>query len=114
MENAILILILVVIVLLTLRPALKHFRGQGGGCCGGGDYKPRQKKLSHVRYTKTFHVEGMHCDHCKNRVEEAIGDLPGVAARVDLKAGTVTVSYAQDVPDEAIAARVKRFGYTLK
>ena len=24
---------------------------------------------------KTFRVEGMHCEHCKARVEEAVNDI---------------------------------------
>ncbi len=35
MENAILVLIMAVLVLLGVRGSVKHFRGEGG-CCGGG------------------------------------------------------------------------------
>lgn len=92
---------------------VKHFKGKGG-CCGGGDYKPRKKKLSHVLYTKTFQVEGMHCEHCKNRVEEVVGDIQGVAGKVDLKKGELIVSYAEDVDDEIIKSRIQRAGYIVK
>ncbi|MFR4756954.1 MAG: heavy-metal-associated domain-containing protein [Evtepia gabavorous] len=36
---------------------------------------------------KTFQVEGMHCEHCKVRVEEAVNDIKGAAGKVDLKKG---------------------------
>ena len=36
---------LLVAVLLALRSSLKHFRGEGGCCGGGGEPKPERKKL---------------------------------------------------------------------
>lgn len=58
-------------------------------------------------------VSGMHCEHCKRRVEEAVNDIKGVAGRVDLKKGELTVSYAEDVDDEIIKAKIERTGYTV-
>lgn len=110
MQDVIIIAVIVVMLGLGLRSAVAHFKGQGG-CCGGGSCKPKKKKLSQVKYRKTFHVEGMHCEHCKNRVEEVVGDIKGVAGKVDLKKGLLTVSYAEDVADEIIKARIERAGY---
>lgn len=55
----------------------------------------------------------MHCEHCKRRVEEAVNDIKGVAGRVDLKKGDLTVSYAEDAPDEIIKAKIEKKGYTV-
>ena len=112
MENYIIIVILVAIAAYGLYATVKHFKGQGG-CCGGGSYKPKKKKLDQVLYTKTFKVEGMHCDHCKMRVEEVVNDIKGVAGKVDLKKGELTVSYAEDVDDQLITARIERAGYIV-
>ena len=112
MENYIIIGVIVVIAGFGLYSTIKHFKGQGG-CCGGGSYKPKKKKLKNVLYQKTFKIEGMHCDHCKNRVEEVIGDMKGLAGTVNLKKGELTVSYAEDVADELIKARIERAGYTV-
>ena len=92
---------------------VKHFKGESG-CCGGGNYKPRRKKLSDVKYKKIFKVGGMHCEHCKNRVEEAVNDIKGVTGKVDLKKGELTVSYADDVVDEIIKSKIERVGYTIE
>lgn len=113
MENFIIIAIIAALALFGIRYAVAHFKGQGG-CCGGGGYKPKKKKLEKVLYTKTFRVEGMHCEHCKNRVEEAVGDIRGTAGKVDLKKGILTVSYAEEVSDELIRERIERVGYTVK
>ena len=112
MESYIIIGILAVIVVLAVISSIKHFKGEGG-CCGGGSYKPKKKKLKGVKYQKTFKVGGMHCEHCKNRVEEVINDMPGIAGKVDLKKGELVVSYAEDVDDETVKARIERAGYIV-
>ena len=113
MENYIIIAVIAVAICFGIYSAVKHFKGQGG-CCGGGSYKPKKKKLKNVLYQKTFKVEGMHCDHCKNRVEEVINDMPGIAGKVDLKKGELTVSYAEDVDDDIVRSRVEKAGYQIK
>ena len=113
MENYIIIGIIVFIVAIGIVYTVKHFKGEGG-CCGGGSYKSGRKKLSNVKYQKTFNVGGMHCKHCKNRVEETVNDIKGVAAKVDLKKGKLTVSYAEDVADEIIKSKIERVGYTVE
>jgi len=98
MTDGIIIAILVVVLFFGIRATVKHF-ARKAGCCGSADYKPKRKKISGVLYQKTFQVDGMHCERCKARVEEVVNDISGVAGKVDLKKGTLTVSYAEDVPD---------------
>lgn len=112
MENYIIVAIIVVAVAFGVYSAVKHFKGKSG-CCGSGDYKPRKKKLSNVIYQKIFVVEGMHCEHCKNRVEEVVNDIKGVAGTVDLKKGELTVSYAENVDDQLLKSRIEKAGYTV-
>lgn len=113
MENYIIIGIIAVVTVIGIIYTVKHFKGEGG-CCGGGSYKPKSKKLSNILYQKTFKVDGMHCDHCKNRVEEVVNDIKGIAGKVNLKKGELTVSYAEDVDDEIIKARIERAGYQCR
>lgn len=113
MENIIIIGILAVVVVIGIVNTVKHFKGQGGCCGGGGSYKPRKKKLPTVLYRKTFKVNGMHCEHCQSRVEEIVNDIQGVAGKVSLKKGEVTVSYAEDVADDVIKTRIEKAGYTV-
>ena len=112
MENAVIILIILLILALGTGEVIRHFRGQGG-CCGGSTYKPKKKKLSGVLYEKTFHVDGMHCEHCKCRVEEVVNDMKGIAGTVNLKKGELTVLYAEEVDDALIRERIERAGYTV-
>ena len=112
MDNYIIIGIIALIAAVAVGTLVK--RAGRKGCCGSGsDYKPRKKKLKNVITTKTFKVDGMHCEKCSNRVTEAVNDIPGVAGVVNLKKGIVTVSYEQEVSDEYIKGRIERHGYTV-
>ncbi|MBQ7378297.1 MAG: heavy-metal-associated domain-containing protein [Clostridia bacterium] len=113
MENYIIVGVIAVVIVIAVISSVKHFKGEGGCCGSGSSYKPKKKKLAGVRYQKVFMVDGMHCDHCKNRVEEVVNDIPGVAGKVDLKKGELVVSYEKDVDDTAIKARIERAGYTV-
>lgn len=112
MENFIIGGILLALLALGAFYTVRHFKRQSG-CCGGGGYKSKKKKLSRVLYQKRFAVEGMHCKQCKRRVEETVSDIKGVAGRVDLKKGILTVSYAENVADELIRAKIERAGYPV-
>jgi len=112
MQNFIIVAVIIVIIAVGLSPTLKHLKGQGG-CCGGNSYKPRKKKLKKVIYRKKFIIDGMHCEHCKNRVEEVVNDIKGAAGKVNLKNGELTVSYAEQIDDELIKSRVEKAGYIV-
>lgn len=112
MADGVIIAILVVVMFFGIRSTIKHFAGKSG-CCGGSDYKPKKKKLEKVNYKKVFKVEGMHCEHCKRRVEEAINDISGVAGIVNLKKGELTVSYEQEVEDAVIIEKLEKRGYSV-
>lgn len=112
MENTVIVGIIIIITFIAVRTIIKR-KGRKGCCGSGSDYKPRKKKLQAVIATKVFVVDGMHCEKCANRVTEVVNDIPGVAGVVDLKKGTVTVSYEQEVPDEQIKTKLQRVGYTV-
>ena len=46
--------------------------------------------------------------------EVIINDMQGLAGKVDLKKGELTVSYAEDVEDAVIKARIERAGYSVR
>ena len=110
MENVMILVLLVLAVAIGIWYTVRHFKGEGG-CCGGGSYKPRRKKLAHVVGERTFRVEGMHCEHCKTRVEEAVNDIHGAAGRADWKKGLLTVQYSEPVEDEQMKRKVEKAGY---
>jgi copper chaperone len=64
---------------------------------------------------KTFHVQGMHCQHCKKVIESMVGKLSGVeSVNADLKSGTVEVRYnVEQVDSEAIEGAISGAGYDI-
>ena len=112
MENYIIIGVIAIIIAIAIISTVKHFKGEGG-CCGGGSYKPKRKRLIGVKYQKTFKVGGMHCEHCKHRVEEIVNDIDGIAGKVNLKKQELTVYYTVDVEDNIIKAKIEKVGYTI-
>lgn len=112
MSNYIIAALLIVVLYFCLRSSIKHFRGEGG-CCGGGTYKARKKKLNTVIGKKTVMVEGMSCQHCVNRVMEAVNSIDGASALVKLKKGIVIVSVEHPVSNEVLKTAIEKAGYKV-
>ena len=113
MENSILIGVIVILLMYAGYKTVKHFKGEGACCGGGSGYKPKKKKLTRIIMQKTFKIDGMHCEHCKNRVQEIINDIDGISGSVNLKRGTVLISYEKAVKDEIIKDKITRAGYIV-
>lgn len=112
MENLIIILILAVIIVLGVKSSIKHFKGQGG-CCGGSSEKRPKKKLGNVIAKRIFTVEGMTCEHCRNRVERCINEIDGAAAKVSLGKKEAVISLEKEVSDEVLKEAVEKAGYQV-
>lgn len=112
MENAIIIGILLVVIVLALLRAKKHFKG---GCCGSGNKVIRTKKeLKEPKLGEfSLTVEGMHCENCQARIENVLNNIDGVACTVDLKKKTAIVSYSRDISADELKNRVEKLGYKV-
>ena len=63
---------------------------------------------------KTVKVDGMHCNHCKMRVEKALSALKGVtSAIVNLEAKTAEITFDTEISDKDIAAAVDEAGFKV-
>lgn len=113
MENAIIVGILLIVITFAVLRAKKHFKG--GGCCGSGSTTIRDKKelTSPKLGEKSLIVEGMHCENCEIRVQNALNRLDGVACKVNLKKKTALVSYSQEISDGELKAAVEKLGYKV-
>ena len=113
MENLIIIGIVLVLVIVGVYSSIKHFKGESGCCGGGPSVKPKKKKLKTVIATRVVTVEGMTCEHCKNRVQRCIDDMNGAVAKVNLKKKEVVVSLAKEISDEEISKAIEKAGYEV-
>lgn len=113
MANAVVITILLVVVLFALSGAKKRLKG---GCCGGGGtvkIKPKDSRRSHYDYKTIIYIEGMSCENCKTRVENAFNALPDCFVRVSLKKGCAEVYGKAPLSSEKIAEKIAECGYTF-
>ncbi|MDE6598336.1 MAG: cation transporter, partial [Clostridia bacterium] len=63
---------------------------------------------------KIVHIEGMCCDHCAKRVENALSAVNGVvSADVKLKKNIAVVRSREEIADSDIASVVTQAGYTV-
>jgi copper ion binding protein len=64
--------------------------------------------------TATYSIKGMTCGHCVNAVSTELGQLPGVRdVKIDLAAGSATVTSEQPLESQAVHAAVGEAGYEL-
>jgi copper chaperone len=64
--------------------------------------------------TATYTIKGMTCGHCVNAVSTELSGLPGVNdVRVDLAAGTATVTSDRPLDPQAVREAVDEAGYEM-
>ena len=109
--DIIILLIVVVAMVFAARKAAGHFKGDS--LCCGSSKKPKRKFLDGpVLGTRTIRIEGMHCQHCVDSVTNALNEIDGVVAEVDLKKEIATVSYDRSISDGDLREAVKKAGFT--
>lgn len=113
MENIIIIGIVIIMMLIGVRSTIKHFKGESSCCGGGSSEKVTKKKLKNVIGKKVVTIDGMTCEHCKNRVERVLNDLDGVSARVNLNKKEAVVSFEKETEDDVLRNVIEKAGYTV-
>ncbi len=110
----IIIAVLAVIVFFAVRSSTKHFKGDGG-CCGGGSGSIEDEKTLEGKKLgeKIVHIEGMHCDNCKNKAQRALNTIDGASAKVNLGKKQAVVSYDRDLDDEEIRRVIENVDFTV-
>ena len=114
-SNIIIIVIVAVILFFAIRSSIPHFKCEGACCGGGGKGKPiKPKKLDKVIATRVVGIEGMVCDHCSLRVQNALNSVDGINAKVKLSRGTAIVKLGKEISDAEITEIIENAGYKVK
>ena len=117
MNSATIIVILIVgvIVLFAIRSSVKHMKGEGGCCGGGGDVIHEERKALEgpVIGKKIVHIEGMHCENCRNSVERHVNKIEGASCEVDLKKNIALVSYDRPIDDARLRRTIELLDFTV-
>ena len=114
--NYVLIAVLAAAVVGGVLSVVKHAKGQGDCCGGGGGVvdSGEKKTLSGPELGRyILHVEGMHCENCKRAVERRLDKFEGAVCTVDLKSKTATVAYDRPVDPEQLRLAVSMLDYQV-
>ena len=88
----------------------------GGGCCGEHEGAVKKVKVAdrdktHYPYETVLTIDGMTCSNCVRRVENALNQLDGVWAQVDLSKAAVRMK--QPLPEDTLRDAVRAAGYIV-
>ena len=63
---------------------------------------------------KTIKIDGMHCNHCKMRVEKALKALNGItSSKVDLESKTAEIESTVEIDDSLIESAIDDVGFKV-
>lgn len=115
MANVIIVLILVAAVGYGIYSFIHHLR-HGGGCCGEHDAPAKKVRAadtnkSHYPHRLVMGVDGMTCQNCQRRVENALNAMPGTWAAADLAAQQVSILTKESPDEAAIRQAIRDAGY---
>ncbi|MBO5485084.1 MAG: heavy-metal-associated domain-containing protein [Lachnospiraceae bacterium] len=106
--------ILIIIIILAISPTIKHVRGQGSCCGGGGDIVKETKQLDAPKIGEIeVMIEGMHCDNCKNSIERRINKYEGVVCKVNLRKNRAVIEYSRPVDQEEIKRAIESLDFRV-
>ena len=113
-STIIIVIILIVILFFAVKNSIPHFRGEGG-CCGGSGKEKLVKpvKLEKVISTKIIDIEGMRCENCHRRVQNALNSIEGVNAKVNGHKKKAVIKMDRVIDDSEIKRAVTSMGYSV-
>ncbi len=107
-------IILIAIVVFAFIKSIPHFKGQGG-CCGGseGEKLIKPRKLEQIVATKIISIDGMRCDNCRKRVQNALNSIDGVNAKVNAEKKLAEVKLGREIDDAELSKVISELGYKV-
>ena len=70
--------------------------------------------MFHKQEKKVVIIEGMHCEHCAKKVENALLALEGVSkVKINLKTKEATILLSGPVQDDVIKEQIETLDYTV-
>lgn len=66
------------------------------------------------KYKKVITIEGMQCEHCAKKIENALGDIEKITkVKVDLKKKEVTIISSIIIDDKIITDTINNLDYKI-
>ena len=105
------VIILVVILYFAIKNSIPHFRGEGG-CCGGSGKEKLVKpaKIENVIATKIITIDGMRCENCHRRVQNALNSIEGVNAKVNGEKKQAVIKLGREIENSEFEKIISGLG----
>ena len=117
MDNLATVILCIILGLICVYSVFSYIKRLNSGCCGsgGGEIKitPSDKNKKNYPYSALLYIDGMTCNHCKMRVENAFNKNDGVYATVKLKEKCAEVLSKEPLDEAFFKDTVERAGYKL-
>lgn len=81
-------------------------------CCCSCSACSEKVETTEAAYTYVVQIDGMSCEHCKARVENAFNEMAGCTAEVNLDEKTATLRCVNAMTEEVIKETVENLGFT--
>lgn len=62
---------------------------------------------------KAIKIKGMTCGHCQKRVEDALNELTGLEAKVNLKKEEAVITVKDEWNEETVRTAISNAGYEV-
>lgn len=113
MSTAIIVIALVMIGIYSVKSYMKKLKS---GCCGGitdtiQKIKPQDSHINHYPFQKHILIEGMTCDNCKIRIENAFHTQGIFLMKINRSKGTSELYCKEYVSNESIKRTIQDLGY---
>ena len=97
--NTIITILILAVIAVVAFITVRNYRKQlKEGCCGaGGDdgpgakVEPKDTNQDNYKYIADVKIEGMHCENCVRKVENAVNRIDGAWADVDLASNSAKI-----------------------
>lgn len=116
MGTAVICGIIIILCYIGIKSTMKRVKS---GCCGGGSEKVKSVKVAdknenNYKYKYDIEVDGLVCDNCRKRLENAFNTNEGMYAKVDLQKKVARLNAKQSISEEQIKDIVAGSGYFIK
>lgn len=116
MQNLLLGLALAAVLAWAVWHSVKKAK-KGGGCCGEHETVAldpvKDRNPAHYPYLVSLELGGMSCENCARRVANALNQLEGVWARVDLSSKRAEVRCKEQPVETMLRRAVSEAGYAV-
>ncbi len=97
--NTIITILILAVIAVVAFITVRNYRKQlKEGCCGAGgddgpgaEVEPKDTNQDNYKYIADVKIEGMHCENCVRKVENAVNRIDGAWADVDLASNSAKI-----------------------